>query len=53
MKKCVALITKEVMDAERSLRIARYPVRLLHYAELGVFLGCLLAMGIHMYPAPP
>jgi N-acetylmuramoyl-L-alanine amidase len=51
MKNRIALITKEVMDAERSLRIARYPVRLLHYAELGVFLGCVLAVGIHMYPA--
>jgi hypothetical protein len=35
------------VEESRSLLIAKYPVRLLHYAELGVILGCLLVLGIH------
>ncbi len=31
----------------RSLLIAKYPIRILHFAEAGAILGCLLALGIH------
>ncbi len=35
------------VDDRYSLLKACYPVRLLHYAELGVILGCLLVLGVH------
>lgn len=40
-------ISPSTAEESRSLIIAKYPVRLLHYAELGVILGCLLVLGIH------
>jgi hypothetical protein len=33
-------------DEDRSLLIAKYPIRILYCAEFGVILGCLLALGI-------
>lgn len=40
-------ISTSTAEESRSLIIAKYPVRLLHYVELGVILGCLLVLGIH------
>ena len=36
-----------IADTSCSVKIANYPIRILHYAELGVLLGGLLAIGIH------